>query len=222
VVIPGNSFDFSSVHGASLIAAGYSFASVSDEAVLDDSLDLAGYHLVDYLAGEERRSFLPKNDSVAHFPVFPGDMLEILDEYLESGGRVFISGAHIASDVHEEGRDSLAASVLGYHWRTSNASRQGRFYLTDSGLAPYTRDFLFNTGIHPGIYTVEGADALEPADSTARTLVRYRENNKSAGVLMERDNRKVLALGFPFESIVARKERDHLMELILENLLDNE
>ncbi len=50
-VIPGNSFDFSFVHGLSIRSAGYSFVSVSDESLVNDSLELGSYCLVDYLPG---------------------------------------------------------------------------------------------------------------------------------------------------------------------------
>ena len=79
--------------------------------------------------------------------------------------------------------------------------------------------FTFNTGLSPDIYTVEGADALEPVDSSAITLVRYAENNMSAGVAF-RGEYGVVALGFPFETIGDQAERDLIMKRTLIYLLE--
>jgi len=221
VVIPGNTFDFGRIHGSSIFHAGYSFVTVSDEVFGKGGIDLSTYPAVDYLAGEERTGYLPKNDTAARFSVFPGGTLRILKEYLEDGGSLLITGAHIASDMHLLGQDSIVSSVLKYSWRTSNASRLGSFYFMDPEFARTGEKFTFNTGIDPVIYTVEGADALEPADSMATTLIRYSENNMSAGVAY-RKNYRLVALGFPFETIIGEAERNRIMRRILHFLLEDE
>jgi hypothetical protein len=217
-VIPGNSFDFSYIHGLSIRKAGYSFVSLSDESVMDDSLDLSSYPMVDYLAGEERSSSMPKNDSVIHYQVWPESMLSVLDAYLQGGGNLLVSGAHIASDMHQHGQDSLIGNLLKIKWRTSNASRLGQFYSMDPGFAPVTEQFRFNTRVDPVLYTVEGADALEPFDSTAITLLRYAENNMSAGVAY-RGKYGVVSMGFPFETLTGQAMRDRIMKQVIHYLL---
>lgn len=217
-VLPGNSFDFSYIHGLSILRAGYSFVSLSDEAVSGDSLDLSEYDLVDYLAGEERSSYMPKNDSLCHYQVWPGPMLHSLEAYLQGGGALFISGAHIASDMHAHKQDSLVGALFKFKWRTSNASRLGQVYSMDPRFAEMEEPFRFNTELHPSLYTVEGADALEPVDSTAITLMRYSENNMSAGVAY-RGVYGIVALGFPFETLVDQEMRDRIMSKTLKYLL---
>ncbi|MBE9518578.1 MAG: fibronectin type III domain-containing protein, partial [Bacteroidetes bacterium] len=219
-VIPGNSFNFSYVHGLSIRNAGYSFVSVSDEALVKDSLDLLSYAMVDYLAGEERSTYMPKNDSVCHYQVWPEPMLNMLENYLMDGGKLLVTGAHIASDMHLHEQDERVGKLLKFKWRTSNASRKGQFYSMDPEFAPMGQQFRFNTGIDPKLYTVEGADALEPIDSTAITLMRYSENNMSAGVAF-RGVYGVVSLGFPFESIVDQKMRDIVMKQTLNYLLNH-
>jgi hypothetical protein len=162
---------------------------------------------------------MPKNDSVPHYQVFPDTLLILLESYLSQGGNLFISGAHIATDVHQRGQDSVVEKLLKYKWRTSNASRQGKFYFMEAEMAGVNTQFSFNTGYHPDIYTVEGADAMEPTDSTATTFLRYSENNMSAGVAYRGDY-GVAAFGFPFETITDQKERDFIMRRILAYLLE--
>jgi hypothetical protein len=219
LVIPGNSFDFSYIHGLSIRNAGYSFVSLSDESVLSDSVELSSYCLVDYLAGEERSTYMPKNDSVCHYQVWPDSILDVFETYLQGGGNLFVTGAHIASDNHFHQQDSMVGSLLKFKWRTSNASRKGLFYSMDPEFAAMTEQFQFNTGIDPVLYTVEGADALEPVDSTAITLLRYSENNMSAGVAF-RGEYGIVALGFPFETLVDSKMRDIIMKKTINYLLD--
>lgn len=217
-VIPGNSFDFSYIHGLSIRNAGYSFISVSDESVMDDSLDLDAYSMVDYLAGEERSTQMPKNDSVTHYQVWPESMLTVLESYLNGGGSLYISGAHIASDMHQNKQDSILGKLLKFKWRTSNASRLGIFYSMDPEFADLSDQFQFNTKVDHELYTVEGADALEPVDSTAITLFRYSENNMSAGVAYRGDY-GVVSMGFPFETITDQEMRDRIMKQTINYLL---
>jgi hypothetical protein len=90
----------------------------------------------------------------------------------------------------------------------------------DQDFAPNTRQYQFNTSLDPVLYTVEGADALEPVDSTALTLFRYSENNMSAGVAY-RGSYGVVSLGFPFETLVAPEMRDEIMRKAINYLLQN-
>ncbi|MFO7932565.1 MAG: xanthan lyase, partial [Bacteroidales bacterium] len=155
-IFPGNTFDFSYVHGVSVGAAGYSFVSVSDETVSRGGVDLKRYDAVDLIFGEEKSTYMPKNDTTVWFRVFPDSLLRVLSDYLGEEGNVFISGAHIASDPHSHGQDSLVASLLKYTWRTSNASRLGKFYFMDPGFSDISDRYVFNTFHHPHVYTVEG------------------------------------------------------------------
>ena len=78
----------------------------------------------------------------------------------------------------------------------------------------YREEYAFNTAYDPRIYTVEGADALEPAGPGAFTLARYRENNMSAAVAF-RGPHRVVSMGFPFETILDQDARDKVMEMII-------
>jgi len=216
-IIPGNTFDYSYIHGISVRNAGYSFVSVSDEAAFDDGFDLTTYGVVDLLAGEERISFLP-GDSSGRFPLFPERNLLKIDNYLKAGGSILISGAYTGADVHLSEQDSLAGEILKYKWRTSNASRTGEFWFTNSFDPLAKQLFRFNTGFRTDIYTVESADAIEPSnDNNAKTLIRYTENNMSGGVLVD-EEQKMIILGFPFETIIGEESRDLIMKEFLNRL----
>lgn len=213
-VYPGNTFNFSYIHGLSIRNAGYSFITVSDEAVEEGKTNLSDYKVVDFLAGEEKTSYLPKNMRDKRYQIYSPSMLKKLEEYLTNGGSLFISGSHIATDANINHQDAEIGSILKFKWRTSSASRKGLVYSVDNNTFGSEESFLFNTTYNPEIYTAEASDALEPFDSLGSTIFRYSENNISAGVKYN-GKYKIVAIGFPFETIIKQKKRDVLMKQIL-------
>lgn len=214
LVIPGNTFDFCYVHGKAIKNAGYSFVSVSDEAFIDKKPDFQNYPIMDYIAGEEKTSFYPKNDTTKLFEVYPEGLLEEFDIYLKSGGSLFISGAHIGTDIRDNDLAEKADSILQFKWRTNHASKLGEFSFVDTSFNEINKSFIFNTNFHPTIYTAEAADAIEPTGSLGKTILRYTENNMSAAVSYS-GQYKLVAFGFPFETIINEKDREHIMAKIL-------
>jgi hypothetical protein len=61
----------------------------------------------------------------------------------------------------------------------------------------------------------DDTDAIEPAGDGAVTICRYAGTNLSAGVAYS-GNYKVCSFGFPFETIQSEKERNRLMESVLD------
>ena len=53
-IIAGNTFDYPYIHGKSIMAAGRSFISVSDEVFEDEGFDFAPYCAADLIFGEEK------------------------------------------------------------------------------------------------------------------------------------------------------------------------
>ena len=64
-------------------------------------------------------------------------------------------------------------------------------------------------------YIVESPDALEAADSTGYTVMRYPENNLSAAIASQ-GSYKTFVMGFPFESITLAFCREKLMKTIVD------
>ncbi|MCF8380880.1 MAG: N-acetylmuramoyl-L-alanine amidase [Bacteroidales bacterium] len=216
-VIPGNSFDFCYVHGSAIKKAGFSFVSVSDESFIDKNPDTKNYPIIDYLAGEEKTSFYPKDENTKRFEVYPEGLLKSFDKYLKSGGSLFISGAHIGTDIKENDLSAQTDTILKFKWRTNHASRVGEFNFVDTCFNNLNDRFSFNTKYHPSVYTVEAPDAIVPSDSSGKTLLRYTENNMSAAVSYSGPY-KIVAFGFPFETILNEKDREFIMLKILDFL----
>ncbi|MBU0712279.1 N-acetylmuramoyl-L-alanine amidase [bacterium] len=218
-IVAGNTHDFVINHGKSIVTAGYSFVSVSDEAVMDGDLDITKYKVVDLIMGEEKltdgpRPYLPKQ-----FDVYPHGLQRKLAEYCQSGGNLFISGAYIATDPFIYVQDDsisikFVKDNLKYCWRTNYAVKTGGVYSVEPAFMAFGESFQFNTELNSFIYAAEAPDAIEPVDSTAITILRYGENNTSAAVAYSGEHR-VVAFGFPFETILNKADRDKVMRAVL-------
>jgi hypothetical protein len=219
-IIPGNTFDFTFVHGKAIRNLGRSFVSVSDETVEEGDISLNNYKYVDLIFGEEKKTARTKKMNETDFVVFPDSLQKHLTSYCSLGGNIFISGAYIGTDVFKaEPVDSIdikfAKDVLKYSHRTNHAVKNGDVFVTDSVFSQVLTELKFNTSYHKQIYTVEAPDAIEPADSLARTIFRYKENNMSAAVAYDGPY-KVLIFGFPFETILDANSRNQTMKAIFQ------
>lgn len=216
-IFRGNTFDFSMIHGKSLLANGYSFVTSSDEAVEDGLADLNTYNLVDLLYGEEKHTYLPGNDSTPYYEIYTDKMISTLSTYAENGGNIFMSGAYVGTEVSKDKmQKEQIGNLFGIKWRTDHAVTNGQFYSVNSN-SNFTG--AFNTDYTLEQYPVEAPDGIEAFDENGKTIFRYAENGISAGVYYEKKN-KSLVLGFPFESVKGQRMRDELMSEILTILND--
>ena len=218
-IVAGNTHDFIINHGKSIVAAGYSFMSASDEAVMDGDVDLGKVKMLDLLMGEEKLTNSPKPYLPKEFDVYPHGLQQRLAKYCQNGGSLFVSGSYIATDPYIYVQDDsmsirFVEDNLKYRWRTNYAVKTGGVWAVDSTFMVFGETFQFNTELNPHIYAAEASDAIEPADSTAMTILRYSENNSSAAVAYSGKNR-VVSFGFPFETILNKADRDKVMRAVL-------
>jgi len=224
-VIPGNTFDFTYLHGLSIKQAGYSFVSCSKDAVMDGLVNLRNYPVVDLILGEEKTSrwqnVLLDTLKGPAFKTFPVRFQKEIKSFTRHGGNLFVSGAYVGTDL-VRGKDpkdpdvKFAENILHFVWVTNYAARRGTVFWTDDSLLAGQGTLKFNQRYNPHIYTVEAPDAINPAWK-AHTILRYDENGFGAGVAYSGKNRTVV-LGFPFESILKRRQRDDLMARVLKFL----
>ena len=216
-IFRGNTFDFSLIHGKSLMANGYSFVTSSDEAIEAGLTDLENYKLVDLLYGEEKQTYLPGNDSIPYFEIYTEKMVNAISEYAENGGNILMSGAYVGSEIpKDKTQKERIGNLFGFKWRTDHAVKNGQFYSVNSN-SNFTG--AFNTDYTLEQYPVEAPDGIEAFDENGKTIFRYAENGISAGIYFE-NKHKSLVLGFPFESIKGQNKRDALMREILKMLND--
>jgi hypothetical protein len=97
---------------------------------------------------------------------------------------------------------------------TGHACKSGKVIPVNVMSDQFTDEYSFVQESNNTIYKVESPDAIEPKGKEAKVLLRYKENNKTAGVCFD-SSYHVVALGFPFETISSDQQRDQLMGQIL-------
>ncbi|MDD3320069.1 MAG: xanthan lyase [Paludibacter sp.] len=218
--IAGNTFDYPSLHGKAIKSLGFSFVSCSLQAVCNGDIDMNQYKIVDLILGKQKQTFIGNAKKAPEFKTFPLALQQTIKSYCNSGGNLMLSGSFISSDA-VMGKTSTAAdkkfieNVLKYKYRSDKASVGGEVRIISSPFKIFRKsDFSFYTEPNFRSYYVESPDAIEPNDADCYTIIRYAENNLSAGVAYS-GNYKICALGFPFETIQSEKERLKLMDDIL-------
>ncbi len=167
LVIAGNTFDYPSVHGASILKAGYSFVSCSNEAVTSKQVCLNDYRLVDVILGKQRQTKIGRGG--------------IVPMQFKTFDKEFVTGQ--------------VKSV-------------------PSPYPAFAGRYEYHHTLNKEAYIVESPDGIEPSGEGGHTILRYAENNIGAGVTYKGEY-KTCILGFPFESIRTKEERDRLMQSIL-------
>lgn len=220
----GNTFDNVYLHGLSLRNAGRSFVSTSREAFEKESFDAKVHPFISIIMGRQMGiPSLISSDSI-EFRVFTPALQLQLQNYLDAGGNLLLSGAHIATDmmVHNDKQaQEFASQTLGFIWRTGNACNSGKVQRTQPARHVLAHDLAFNTQWHPELYPVEAPDGLEPSSDQARLLYRYASNQIGAAVLGRYRDAKILTLGFPLESISDPAQRDFFVKEIIQLLETN-
>jgi hypothetical protein len=219
-IIQGNTFDYPYIHGKSVMAAGRSFYSMSDEFFCSESFNPSGWKTIDLIFGEEKSTQYFNDTSRIDFKIYTPEFMKRISDLAGTGTGIFMSGSYVGSDQVVPGDSTaikFAAKFLHFLPRTSHSVRTGGVYTTDYTSYAFSGAFEFNTGSSGSIYTAEAPDAIEPAGKGANCSFRYTENNSSAGVSYKGNHRTVV-LGFPFETITGQKQRDLLMKQVLDFL----
>ncbi|MCG8580118.1 MAG: xanthan lyase [Bacteroidales bacterium] len=215
-IIKGNSRDNVIVHGQSILKAGYSFISVSDEVFESADYDASSYKAVDIILGEEKTTASYKGNA-PKYKIYTPAFMDKIKELTANKQCVFMSGAYVGSDIklnNDTLANDFAADVLRFKWRTNHAVKNGSVYSTDYAAPVLKGQFEFNTVQSQDYYTVEAPDGIEPVGINAVCAYRYNENNVSAGIMYNGEYKTVI-LGFPFETVMGEKEQDELMMQVL-------
>jgi N-acetylmuramoyl-L-alanine amidase len=195
-IFPGRMNDgtYAARHGEGWAFAQVGFDSATAQAVLAGDVQLAPYAAVDWMAG--------RGHAAGAAPTAAEQTA--LDGYVAGGGALVFSGTVWASGLN------MSPAGQGFLANTLRAA-----FGAATGSAPITAQTgTFLDGL-PGLSLDDGkqssyltgpSDVISPASGSA-TVASYA-GGTSAGVLW---NKKVLALGFPIETVVGKNAR---LELI--------
>lgn len=220
VVIAGNTFDFPVLHGKSIKNAGYSYVSCSKSAVTEGNYNIRKYAFIDLILGEEKETVVGYDTC---YKIFPKALQDELRTYLFHGGKLFASGAYIASDIFE--RDScdeedidFAEKVLKYTWLRSDVDTDGLLSNYFSVNKEFKQKYLkFNTTLGKSQYAVESPDAIDCVNGS--TIVHSFEGSNLPCAVAYKGRYRTYISSVPFESITTQTERDALMKNIVDFLL---
>lgn len=217
----GNTFDYAAIHGHAILASGVSFVTASNEAVAAGELRLDRFDFADVILGEQRTTIQPGNRRGVQYQTFSDRLKSVLRTYAEGGGRLFVSGAYVGSDLNAKNANdadrSFSADILHMRFQTDHASETGRLFTPVGSFFPSGTELSFNVDPAADIYRVESPDAILPASSAGEVLFRYRESNSSAAVGRQGPGSTVV-FGFPFETITGENVRAELMASIIDYL----
>ena len=189
-VIAGNTFDYPYVHGRALMALGYPFCSVSRDAFCGGG---EFPRSVDLICGKQGGQ---------KYPVFPENLRDALTGFLEDGGRLFISGANIASDSTAR---AFSPATLGYRLSTPAGSRSG-----------IVGGMKYSSSLNSEIYCVENPDGIYPVGSGSGVFLRYPRSTYGAATYFSTAQGKVAAMAVPLEALVEENDRISLLRAVLE------
>ena len=225
-VIAGNTFDYPRIHGAALMANGYSFISCSNEVVEEGLVNLKDYEIVDLILGKQYQSKMGKGGTFPlQFKTFTEPLQKAITAYLQQNrGKLFVSGAYVATDLWDnplaeklEADVKFATEVLKYQWRVNQAARHSGLKTVQSALSKAGEKYDYYDTLNEECYVVESPDALEPSCPEAQTVMRYTENNLSAAVAYK-GKYATYIMGVPFETIQTEAERNALMKNVINTL----
>ncbi len=174
-------------------------ASASNEAVLEGTVSLNEYDLVVWFLGDE---------STAD-ETFSNDEQEIVKNYLESGGKLFVSGAEVAWDLDEKG-SSTDRAFLNNYFKSSYATDGSTNYTpaigTDGGIFS---ELIIEFGI---TYPEDFPDDIDPIGG-GETIMDYAIPGRKAGVGylgsfgISAEEGGVILLGFALETASTENQK---------------
>ena len=229
--VPGNTFDYTMIHGKAIMASGRPFHSTSSAAFAVGSFSPSSDPSIDMICGKQVTTMVGSGKVANRFCVFPEGLQEAISKYTSGGGNVIISGANIGTDVWDKvfpievdstymaGTAAFVENTLGYKWLTNFATHGGEVWPMKNSSLNLTGK-MGKIGFHKErndlIYNVETPDGIVPANENSHTFLRYTDTNISAATCYEGNGYKTACLGFPIEIIKKQSDINELIADILD------
>ncbi|GJQ64113.1 MAG: hypothetical protein SCALA702_31660 [Melioribacteraceae bacterium] len=186
-----------------LMTRGVFLQTISSSRLADPNFDLNSFQYVYWIVGDE--STVDET--------FSDEEQNLIKEYLEAGGNLFLSGSEIGWDLWEKGSSSDRDFYTNY--------LKAQYIADDAGIttvAGVEGTFLEGTEFHIGqTYTEDYPDQIVPVEGGDQILLYT--NGKGAGISYDgifgngSRNSKIVYIGFPMESTA----NDEQFEIVMHN-----
>lgn len=222
-IVPGNTFDFISVHARAMLAAGWSISSASRDAYIAKGDN--GAKVIDIICGKQVTTKIGAGNVPARYEVFPTGLQTAIKTSTAAGRSIMISGAYIGTDAWDEvypveidskkrsDTQKFIAETLGYKWVTNHACRNGIVEPVSSadGVLMGLSKLSFHQELNSDVYKVETPDGIKPANEKGSIALRYSGNGIPASVAFNGGKYRVLSFGFPLETLCSEEELNAVM-----------
>ena len=218
VFIAGNDFNYVRTHAEAIQTAGsFNIVSASSQAVESGEVDLTRYQVVDLILG------LEKNDghSMVFYKSIHQPMQRRLRAFTTAGGRLLVSGAYIGSDMTAPEERQFLSDVLKARFEGVNTQPPTP---TTQHLPPNTQiqgmgtQFNIYRQLNERHYAAVQTDVLMPTVERAFPVLVYQDQT-SAAVAYQGSDYRAFTMGFPFECIIDKQQRESIMRAILNFLI---
>lgn len=202
-----NAFDYVVQHAAALTAAGRTFDSASNEAVISGTVSLANYAAVVWCLGRESSAD----------KTFNATEQSLVTTYLNGGGRLFATGTDIGFDlVGAAGGASFYQNTLKGNYVGDNSSATSAIGI--GGCLTGVASFSFSTA-NGAPYNATSPDRLLPQSGGTSILTYVGGTADGAGIQYDSGVYRVVMFGFPFECIASSTVRADVMTRVIDYLL---
>jgi hypothetical protein len=197
-----NSFDYVVQHGAALADAGAYFDSCQNENVIAGNVLLDDYGALVWILGEESTA-----DST-----FNVTEQNLVTNYLNGGGNIFVSGAEIGWDLDAQGNGpAFYNNFLKADYASDDANTYDVTTFAGS-IFDGIGAFSFDDGTQ--FYDVEFPDRLSAFGGSTVALTYVGGAGGNAATVYDGPF-KVVNFGFPFETITSPVRRSELMGAVV-------
>lgn len=208
LLIAGNTFDYPTQHARDFLQADptLSVSSCSLSALLSGDV-LGGFHAIDLILGAQRQDGYSTNAR----PAFPPSVYPFLQNYVERGGSLLLSGAYISEEIDSQ----FANRVLHF---TPNVP----YFIDESSCQFSGMNTSFSIYYEPNEerFAVKRVSVLQPTVD-AFTSVASQSLTTSLAVAYQGVSNRILTYGFPLECIREPETRKAVMAASLTFLLSN-
>jgi hypothetical protein len=207
--IMGNEFNYTVDHVDAIAACKkYNVVSCSLDALNSGKVKPQDFAALDLYLGLQKYSA----ENTHYYKTFSSSLKNILNSYTHSGGRLFVSGAYVGSDM-TVAEDSLwLAGVCKSDFVASLKAD------TLTGVHGLGMQFDFYKSLNANHYAAQHVDALQP-QAGAICAMQY-SSGAGAAVAYQGADYRAFVMGFPFECILDRTTRQRLMRGVMDYLLN--